>query len=117
MPSEITFLLLPHTNLLDLGAASQVFYEAKDQGLDLNIQFCSGESKIVSSPGLPLGKIESYKRQKLNKGDYLIVPSSDYKFILSKEFNPDKALLNWLVELKVRRSGLVLRRKMILVFG
>jgi transcriptional regulator GlxA family with amidase domain len=100
MPSKITFLLLPNTNLLDLGGASQVFYEAKDQGLDIDFNFCSNEKNIVTAIGLPLGKIESYNKQKLNKGDYLIVLSSDYKYIFSKAFNPDKALLNWLVELK-----------------
>lgn len=102
MPSKITFLLLPNTNLLDLGGASQVFYEAKDQGLDIDINFCSNEKNIVTATGLALGKIESYNKRKLNKGDYLIVLSSDYKYIFSKAFNPNKALLNWLVELKAK---------------
>jgi hypothetical protein len=63
MSTKITFLLLPNTNLLDLGGASQVFYEAKDQGLDLNINFCSSEPGITAATGLKLGKIESYKNK------------------------------------------------------
>jgi transcriptional regulator GlxA family with amidase domain len=100
MLPKISFLLLPNTNLLDLGGASQVFYEAKDQGLDIDFNFCSSEFNIKTATGLPLGRIENYKKLKLNKGDYLIILSADYKYIFSKEFNPDKALLNWLVELK-----------------
>jgi transcriptional regulator GlxA family with amidase domain len=96
MATKITFLLLPHTNLLDLGAASQVFYEAKDQGLDVVINFCGTESSISSAIGLPLGKLESYKKQRLSKGDYLIVLSADYRYIFSNSFRPEKSLLDWL---------------------
>ena len=88
MSSKITFLLLPNTNLLDLGGASQVFYEAIDQGLNFDINFCSSENNIETAMSLPLGKIANYKKQELNKGDYLIVLSADYKYIFSKEFNP-----------------------------
>ncbi|MEI9947225.1 MAG: helix-turn-helix domain-containing protein [Chitinophagaceae bacterium] len=102
MSSKITFLVLPNTNLLDLGGASQVFYEAKDQGLDIAINFCSSETSIVTAPGISLGNVEPYKKQKLNKGDYLIILSADYKYIFSKQFKPDKALLKWLVDLKVK---------------
>lgn len=100
MSTKITFLLLPHTNLLDLGAASQVFYEAQDQGLDIEIHFCSDEPNISAANGLPLGKIESYQKQKLTKEDYLIILSADYKYIFSNKFKPSKALLDWLADLK-----------------
>lgn len=97
MPTTVSFLLMPYTNLLDLGGASQVFYEAKDQGLSIDIIFCVSEPNVLSAMGLPFGKIQNYKKQKLNKGDILIVLSSDYKYIFSNKFNPDKELLNWLV--------------------
>lgn len=99
MPTKITFLLLPKANLLDLGGASQVFYEAKDQGLDIEFNFCGGEKNIETFAGLTLGKVENYKKQKLKKDDYLVVLSADYKYIFSAKFQPDKALLKWLVEL------------------
>ncbi len=102
MSLKITFLLLPNTNLLDLGGASQVFYEAIDQGLNIDFNFCSSEKNIETAMNLPLGKIANYKKQELNEGDYLIVLSADYKYIFSKEFNPDKALLNWIVSLKTK---------------
>jgi transcriptional regulator GlxA family with amidase domain len=49
-----------------------------------------------------LGRLENYKKQKLNKGDYLIVLSADYKYIFSERFNPEKSLLNWLADLKAK---------------
>lgn len=102
----ISFLILPHTNLMDFGAASQVFFEAKDQGLDIELRYCSYEENIISSTGLSLGKIENYQTQKLQKGDYLIILSADYRYIFSPNFKPDAALLNWLVELN--KEGVVL---------
>lgn len=106
MKTKITFLVLHQTNLLDLGGASQVFYEAQDQGLDVEIDFCSDETAIVASTGLPLGSMAHYSNQELKKGDYLFILSADYKYIFSKNFNPDKKLLNWLVDL--HSKGVVL---------
>lgn len=102
MSVKITFLLLPNANLLDIGGASQVFFEAKDQGLEVDINFCSSEKNSITTVGLPLGKIEHYKRQKLSKGDCLIILSSDYKYIFSKAFAPHEDLLHWLVDLKTK---------------
>ena len=106
MSTKITFLLLPNTNLLDLGGASQVFYEAKDQGLDIVINFCSSQPGINTATGLKLGKIESYKKQKLKRNDCLIILSSDYKYVFSADFNPDAALLNWLID--INRKGVII---------
>lgn len=106
MNTKITFLLQPNSNLLDLGGASQVFYEAKDQGLDIDFNYCSTEKSILVATGLPLGRLDNYKTQKLKKGDYLMVLSADYKYIFSKEYNPDNELLNWLQELK--RKGVTI---------
>lgn len=100
MPTKITFLLLPNANLLDLGGASQVFHEAKDHGLDIDFNFCGSEKNLLTIAGLSLGRVENYKSQKLKKGDYLVILSADYKYIFSNKFNPDKVLLNWLVDLK-----------------
>ncbi|MBL7723628.1 MAG: DJ-1/PfpI family protein [Chitinophagaceae bacterium] len=97
MPStKITFLILPHTNLLDLAGASQVFFEAKEHGIDLEMEYCSFEEKLITSANLPLGRIKHYKTQKLKPGDYIFIVSADIKYVLSKELRPDKALLTWI---------------------
>lgn len=105
-PIRISFLVLPHTNLLDLGGASQVFYEAKDQGLSVDLSFCGSEDNLVTAMGLPLGKITSYRKEKLNTGDYLVILSPDYKYLFSKNFKADARLLNWLVAM--RSNGVIL---------
>jgi transcriptional regulator GlxA family with amidase domain len=102
MRTKITFLLMPNTNLLDLGGASQVFHEAKDQGLAIDIHFCSTEDNILAVAGLPLGTLENYEKQTLNKGDYLIMLSADYRYFFSENCKPDKALLDWLLGLKAK---------------
>lgn len=106
MPINICFFILPHTNLMDFGAAAQAFYEAKEQDLALEISYCSYEENIITATGLPLGKIQNYQTQKLQKGDYLIVLSADYRYIFSPNFNPDTALLNWLEEL--HQKGIII---------
>lgn len=100
MSTKIVFLILPHTNLMDFGGASHVFLEAKEKGLDIEIKFCSYEQNLVSSVGLPLGKLDHYKNINLNTGDYLFIVSADIHFILSDKFNPHKNLLKWLVACK-----------------
>ncbi|MFM2387771.1 MAG: hypothetical protein RL660_2528 [Bacteroidota bacterium] len=96
MAVKIVCLLMPHTNLLDLGGAAQVFHEAKDQGLDIELSYCSGNTNLNSATGLPIGKIAHYSKQNLRPGDYVIVLSSDYKYVFSKNFAPEAALLTWL---------------------
>lgn len=91
----IAFLVLPHTNLLDMAGASQVFSEARYHGIDLGIEYCSFENGIVSSSNLPLGKLQHYKKLKLKEGDYIFIGSADIRYVLSRELNPDAALLNW----------------------
>lgn len=63
---------MPNTNLLDLGGASQVFYEAKDQGLDIEINFCSSEAVIVTATGLPLGTLKTIR----NKNSRMVIAFS-----------------------------------------
>lgn len=98
MSSKIVFLIPPQTNLLDFAGASQVFLEAKEHGLDIEMCFCSFDKNIVTSFQLPLGKIENYSKQKLKQGDYMFVLSAHIDYVLSTKLNPDKSLVNWITQ-------------------
>lgn len=93
---KICFLILPNTNLFDIAAASQVFHEATEKGVDLQLEYCSFEKNIYTSFKLPLGRLKNFRAQKLKKGDYLFISSADINYILSKEFRPEQALLDWI---------------------
>jgi transcriptional regulator GlxA family with amidase domain len=93
---KISLLIMPQVNLLDLGCISQVFLAAQLGGLNCELEFCATETDIISSVQLPLGQTKLYSKSKLKKGDYLIVLSSFYKYILSDKFQPQPKLLNWL---------------------
>lgn len=94
--TKIVFFLLPHTNLLDIAGAAQVFYEGKENGLDIEMDYCSATANIVSSANLPIGKVKNFKQQKVKGGDYIIIGSADIKYILSGKLNPEAALINWI---------------------
>lgn len=94
--TSIYFLIMPEVNLLDLGCISQVFLSAKLAGIECELIFCATEKEIQSSVGLPLGTIELYQEHTPKKGDYIIVISSFYTYILSDRFRPEASLLKWL---------------------
>lgn len=97
MPAtKIVFLILPHTNLLDMAGAAQVFFEAREHGIDIEIEYCSFEKKIITSANLPIGHIKNYRQLKLQAGDYIFIVSADIKYVLSKDLKPEKPLLNWI---------------------
>lgn len=95
---KIVFLIMPQVNLLDLGCISQVFLGAQLAGLHCELEFCSTEHNIYSSVQLPLGQTNLYSKISLSKGDYLIVISSFYQYVLSDKFQPEQKLLQWLNE-------------------
>ncbi|MBL0048200.1 MAG: DJ-1/PfpI family protein [Bacteroidetes bacterium] len=97
MTTKFTFLLLPQIHLLDLAGPDQAIHEAMDYGADFEIEYCSLENNIVSTAGLPLGKVKSYKSCKLKKGDYLFIPGSNFTYLTSLPFKKQKDLLNWIV--------------------
>lgn len=97
MPTvKIVFLVLPHTNLLDMAGAAQVFFEARENGVDIQMEYCSFENSLITSSNLPLGKIKNFKTHKFKKGDYLFIVSADIKYVLSKQLQPEAALLKWI---------------------
>lgn len=94
--TQILFLILPQVHLLDLAGPDQVIMEANDFGANIRVHYCSITSAISTSSRLPLGKVKHYKNIKLKPGDYIIIPGSDTKYLLSPEFKAEKELFSWL---------------------
>lgn len=99
-PVSLFFLLLPNSNLLDFAGVAQVFHEARDLGLEINIQFCSFEDHIQTTVNLPLGKIAHFKSQRIQPGDYLFIFSANIDYMLSDKLNPGQDLIDWIVQAK-----------------
>lgn len=95
--TQILFLILPNSNLLDFAGAVQVFHESIDSGLDARLKFCSYANNIKTSVDLPLGKIETYRKQHVSEGDYIFIVSANMSYVLSGKMNPGKHFLDWLV--------------------
>lgn len=94
---QIIFLIMPHANMFDFSGSAQVFHEAKENGFKADLRFCTFEESLKSSTSMPLGKIDNYKKIKPKAGDYIFIGSADIHYVLSKNLNPEKGLLDWLV--------------------
>lgn len=107
MKRKILFLLPPQANLMDFGSAVHAFTEAIFFGLEAEIKYCSYEDNITSSVMLPFGKLDSYKKHKLNQGDILIISSLKMSYAISKQFKPPKEVLHWIVDQYDRHAKIV----------
>lgn len=96
--TKIVFLILPNIHLLDLAGPDQVFFEAIDYGLNIEVEYCSYTEGVTTSSLLPLGDIKYFKTINLQKGDYLIVPGAESSFLLSKDFLAQKDLFEWVIK-------------------
>ena len=95
-PIKFIFFVMPQTHLLDLSGPDQVFFEAKEYGANLTIEYCSFINKTGTSAGLPFGKLKHFSKVKIQKGDYLVIPGADREYLLSKEVSSQKVMLNWI---------------------
>ena len=96
MATKIIFLVLPHIHLMDLAGPDQVFLEAKDYGADLEIEYCSYTNNIVTSAGLPIGKLKHFSKTETKREDFILIPGAELNFLHSKEFKLQYELLNWI---------------------
>jgi transcriptional regulator GlxA family with amidase domain len=96
MSTQVIFLILPHTHLLDLAGPDQVMYEARYHGADITIQYCSIASVTKTSNQLPFGKLKHFSKIKVHTGDYIFIPGSESAYLLSSEFAKEKTLFQWL---------------------
>jgi transcriptional regulator GlxA family with amidase domain len=93
--TKIVFLVLPRVHLLDLSGAVQVFLEAKDLGAPIDLEYCSLGDEVISSAGLPLGKLKHFRELDFRPGDYLFVPGSEVDFLVSKQMTSQRDLIQW----------------------
>ncbi len=94
---KIVFVIPPSVELLDLAGPVQVFMEAKFYGFEISLEFYSFQPNLVSAARLPFGKIESYKKAKLQKGDFVFIPGIHFES-LERQVLTEKAFFKWLAE-------------------
>lgn len=96
MKTRFIFLILPEVHLLDLAGADQVVSEAIDFGARFEILYCGSQDSIQSSAGLGIGPLRHFSEITYKEGDYIIVPGSRIKYILSDRFKHQTDLFQWL---------------------
>ncbi len=107
MPVKFVFLLLPELHLMDLAGPDQTIHEAMDYGADFEIEYCGIDTEITSSAGLSIQRPKHFSKVVLDAGDYLIIPGSRLRYLLSDAFTRNKALLEWIRECHGRDVRLI----------
>lgn len=96
MATKFVFLLLPQIHILDLAGPDQAIHEAMDYGADFEIAYGSTDENIISTSGLPIGRIDHYADIKLQKGDFLMIPGAEFSYLTSEKFLSQKNLFRWI---------------------
>lgn len=94
---KIVFLILPQIHLLDLAGPDQVFYEAREMGADITIEYCSVEMPIASASGISLGRFRHFKEVHIYRDDYVIIPGCDRLHFAGPSLPYEKGLKTWLM--------------------
>ncbi|MGN6602421.1 MAG: GlxA family transcriptional regulator [Ginsengibacter sp.] len=100
---KICFFVPPKVQILDLAGPVQVFYEAIEYGAGYEILYVSNKENLLSSCGLPFGRIGSYKKARLKEDDFLFLPGAEMNYFYSDAFKKDEKLFEWLN--KARKIG------------
>ncbi|HXS58401.1 MAG TPA: DJ-1/PfpI family protein [Hanamia sp.] len=95
---KIAFIVPPSVEILDLAGPVQVFTEAKFYGFEVSLEFYSYQDEIISTSGLPFGKVRSYKEADLRERDYLFIPGMDFNYVNSIAFRAERDFFKWLKE-------------------
>lgn len=93
---KIAFIIPPAVELLDFAGPVQVFTEARDLGLDLQMEFYQIKDTPVSSAGLGFESLKHFKEAQLKEGDYIFMPGMDYDYVKSIAFKSERAFFDWL---------------------
>ena len=96
---NIYFIIVPLTHPLDSLGPAQLFYEAKDNGADINLHFVSStlDTELDSAIGLGFSKLVPYKDFELTKGDIIVVPGIEFSLLIDTDFKREsKDFYNWL---------------------
>ncbi|WP_310557040.1 DJ-1/PfpI family protein [Flavobacterium sp.] len=102
---KIIFIIPPSVELLDLAGPVQVFTEAKFYGFETSIEFYSFQADTVSAVGLPFGKIENYKKAKLQENDFIFIPGIHFES-LQRHISTEKEFFKWLAECSKRKINI-----------
>jgi len=95
---KIAFIIPPTVELLDLAGPAQVFTEAREYGMEVEMEFYQYSEDPVSTAGLAFWKIASYKTANLKRGDFVIMPGMDNEYVNSFSFKAEREFFNWLKE-------------------
>lgn len=96
---DIYFLILPQTHPLDSLGPAQLFFEAKENGADINLHFISSttDNEMTSSLGLGFSKLTPYKEFELGKSDIIVIPGIDFSLLKDSNFkNKNESFYHWL---------------------
>ena len=96
---DIYFLILPQTHPLDSLGPAQLFFEAKENGADINLHFISStaDNELKSSLGLGFSKLTPFKEFKLGRDDIIVIPGVDFSLLKDSYFNnKNKSFYHWL---------------------
>lgn len=97
----VYFLVPPKVQLLDLTGPAHIFYEAKEYGADININYLSLSAKTEenSGAGLSLGNLQFFEPCSLNKNDILFIPGLDsHLFFDNSYIQGQEPFFQWLRE-------------------
>ncbi len=88
MMKNIYFLILPLTHPLDSLGPAQLFFEAKENGADIQLHFVSStlEKEIDSSLGLGFSKLTPYKEFELGQDDIIVIPGIEFSLLQDSKF-------------------------------
>ncbi|AMR33813.1 hypothetical protein A0256_21420 [Mucilaginibacter sp. PAMC 26640] len=97
---QAVFVIPPGVHLLDITGPAHVFYEAKDYGANVTLNFCNvhqKEDRIQSSSTLFLANLIDYNQLTLVAGDLVFVPGLDAKLLMDHIFlESSRAFQYWL---------------------
>lgn len=96
---NIYFIIVPLTHPLDSLGPAQLFYEAKDNGADINLHFLSStmDTELDSAIGLGFSKLTPYKDFMLTKEDIIVVPGIEFSLLTNSVFKRESQdFYNWL---------------------
>ncbi len=88
---NIYFIIVPQTHPLDSLGPAQLFYEAKDNGADINLHFVSStlDKELDSAIGLGFSKLTPYKEFELFKDDIIVIPGIDFSLLIDTNFKKE----------------------------
>lgn len=96
--TKIIFVVLPKVHLLDLAGADQVFYEAIDYGLDIEVLHCSYGAPLETSTHIGLANLQHFSEIRVGEGDYIVIPGAELSFLNSAEMRTQKELFRWVAD-------------------